>query len=78
MGRIVGENIRIDFRGFSVFRDQPSAIPRGDEEVARCRFREGNRHHFRIAIAIVIDNACATNPYCEHTHLVEENTKLKE
>ena len=27
---------------------------------------------------VLIDNACATNPCCEHVHLVEENAKLKE
>ena len=27
---------------------------------------------------VLIDNARATNPCCEHTHLVEENAKLKE
>ena len=27
---------------------------------------------------ILIDNAHATNPCCEHVHLVEENAKLKE
>ena len=27
---------------------------------------------------VLIDNARATNPCCEHAHLVEENTKLKE
>ena len=27
---------------------------------------------------ILIDNANATNPCCEHVHLVEENAKLKE
>ena len=26
---------------------------------------------------VLIDNACATNPCCEHVHLVEENAKLK-
>ena len=26
---------------------------------------------------VLIDNANATNPCCEHVHLVEENTKLK-
>ena len=27
---------------------------------------------------VLIDNARATNPCCEHAHLVEENAKLKE
>ena len=27
---------------------------------------------------IIIDNANATNPCCEHIHLVEENAKFKE
>ena len=27
---------------------------------------------------VLIDNANATNPCCEHVHLVEENAKLKE
>ena len=27
---------------------------------------------------VLIDNAYATNPCCEHVHLVEENAKLKE
>ena len=27
---------------------------------------------------VLIDNACATNPCCEHVHLVEENAKLKD
>ncbi|KAI4980180.1 hypothetical protein ZWY2020_020665 [Hordeum vulgare] len=27
---------------------------------------------------VLIDNACTTNPCCEHVHLVEENAKLKE
>ena len=27
---------------------------------------------------VLIDNAHATNPCCEHEHLVEENAKLKE
>ncbi|KAI5021628.1 hypothetical protein ZWY2020_058358 [Hordeum vulgare] len=27
---------------------------------------------------VLIDNTCATNPCCEHVHLVEENAKLKE
>ena len=26
---------------------------------------------------VLIDNANATNPCCEHVHLVEENAKLK-
>ena len=27
---------------------------------------------------VLIDNANATNPCCEHVHLVEENAKFKE
>jgi hypothetical protein len=27
---------------------------------------------------VLIDSAHATNPCCEHAHLIEENTKLKE
>ncbi|KAI5014830.1 hypothetical protein ZWY2020_056220 [Hordeum vulgare] len=27
---------------------------------------------------VIIDNACPTNPCCEHVHLVEENAKLKD